>query len=87
MCGAIWYKQLYVLLYNCNIFFIFSGNNCPELADIENGGYLDAEYPGWPKAICAVKYYCDPGYKMIGNKYLVCISDQWFGTPPTCQSE
>ncbi|XP_046603681.1 MAM and LDL-receptor class A domain-containing protein 2-like [Neodiprion virginianus] len=31
-----------------------------------------------------VRFYCDPGFKLIGNKYAICIKERLDLTPPIC---
>ncbi|XP_072336371.1 sushi, von Willebrand factor type A, EGF and pentraxin domain-containing protein 1-like [Scyliorhinus torazame] len=55
--------------------------NCGDPAAILNGYYITPNKTVGNKVI----FYCDIGYKMVGNDYLQCTADGWDGKVPTCE--
>ena len=59
-----------------------SAVTCPVPQDIAAGRRSSSMNTAGSK----VSYACFPGYTLVGNKHIRCLSDgQWSGSPPTCQ--
>ena len=58
---------------------------CRRLPQIENGKHTFVHNPGWPAAICRVRYSCDAGYRLNGPEEVFCLYGTWSHQSPTCE--
>ena len=64
--------------------FFTKGIICPHLDDLQYGGVNVSSY--YPDS--RVHYYCNKGYKLVGDPYRVCLYDgTWNKKAPVCKSK
>ena len=64
--------------------FFIIGIICPHLDDLQYGSVNVSSY--YPDS--RVHYYCNKGYKLVGDPYRVCLYDgTWNKKTPVCKSK
>ena len=75
------YNRFLIKFNNVSCLFLL-GITCPHLDDLSYGGVNVSDY--YPDS--RVHYYCNKGYKLVGDAYRVCLySGYWNKEAPVCK--
>lgn len=75
------WHSLLITVHSSFIFWLAAG--CPKPPEPLNGGVI---IPASTGVNSVVRYYCNPGFELIGRSERICESDStWTGNEPRCE--